>query len=407
FNEFTPWMQELLARAASSSSPTYFVASDHSRLVGGVPSKNPRYLQPRPDLANPRATATAEVASRLYHQVSMTEPFSLPVDVVAAGRRNNIHEGQVPALCCYNPLHYMDLPELFMEFISSMTGKSPSTTGAGSEGAMTKGPFNALPAIFDLNAAFVGFALCGYDGWLSSAGMIGPTVRVDHDISLLIPELFSRMTEKERNAKNLIAEGALEPVSDFEFEGEKILASRLGYRITQRFTIRYFGRIFMHPDVVFPEAMLRPETQDMEQFVDSIRTMVITHTRVARSYIDDGTIAYACPALKALLEIMADGVSEEGWTIDSEPFRALFTAEAVLNSDWYAARLDAKQLLDVRRAEFSLASLDHFMSQPNNAEVVARLHMEERHKEVEGWHDRWASQTYRDYLIGTVGVQPL
>jgi hypothetical protein len=64
---------------------------------------------------------------------------------VAAGRRNNAAEPGVPPLCTYNPLHYMELPELFMEFISSMTGKSPSTTGAGSEGAMTKGPFNACP----------------------------------------------------------------------------------------------------------------------------------------------------------------------------------------------------------------------------------------------------------------------
>ena len=45
----------------------------------------------------------------------------------------------MPPLCSYNPLHYMELPELFMEFISSMTGKSPSTTGAASEGALIKG----------------------------------------------------------------------------------------------------------------------------------------------------------------------------------------------------------------------------------------------------------------------------
>ncbi|MCQ8210454.1 hypothetical protein NPS74_22495, partial [Cutibacterium acnes subsp. acnes] len=85
-------------------------------------------------------------------------------------------EGKIPALCAYNPLHYMELPELFMEFISSMTGKSPSTTGAGSEGALTKAPFNALPAVFDLNSSFLSFVLSGYDGWLSSAGFIGPKV---------------------------------------------------------------------------------------------------------------------------------------------------------------------------------------------------------------------------------------
>ena len=104
----------------------------------------------------------------------MDAPLRLPVDVVAAGRRNNAAEPGVPPLCCYAPLHFMERPELFMEFISSMTGKSPSTTGAGSEGAMTKGPFNALASVVDLNAAFLSFALTGYDGWLSSAGVIGP-----------------------------------------------------------------------------------------------------------------------------------------------------------------------------------------------------------------------------------------
>ena len=87
-----------------------------------------------------------------------------------------------------------------MEFISSMTGKSPSTTGAGSEGALTKGPFNAMPAIVDLNASLLSYALTGYDGWLSAAGYVGPQVRVNHDISMLIPELFSRMTPEERAA---------------------------------------------------------------------------------------------------------------------------------------------------------------------------------------------------------------
>ena len=52
----------------------------------------------------------------------------------------------MPPLAVYNPIHYQELPELFMDFICSLTGKSPSTTGFGSEGALTKGPFNALLA---------------------------------------------------------------------------------------------------------------------------------------------------------------------------------------------------------------------------------------------------------------------
>ncbi len=74
-----------------------------------------------------------------------------------------------------------------MDFICSLTGKSPSTTGAGSEGALTKGPFNALRPTADLNNALVSFILTGYHGFSSSAGYVGPQVRVDHDISLLVP----------------------------------------------------------------------------------------------------------------------------------------------------------------------------------------------------------------------------
>jgi hypothetical protein len=163
------------SRAASGrrrGSPPTSSARRDPRLVNGKPSKNPRYLQVRPTSPNPEATASADdgaaPAPPGLPLASRVRPA--PVDIVAAGRRNNPAEPGVPPLCAYNPLHYMELPELFMEFISSMTGKSPSTTGAGSEGAMTKGPFNALPPIYDLNAAFLSFALTGYDGWLSSPG---------------------------------------------------------------------------------------------------------------------------------------------------------------------------------------------------------------------------------------------
>ena len=83
---------------------------------------------------------------------------------------------------------------------------------------MTKAPFNALPAVYDLNSAFLSFALTGYDGWLSSAGYIGPKVRVDHDISMLVPELFSRMNPDERTAANLIKEGYPDSARKFALE---------------------------------------------------------------------------------------------------------------------------------------------------------------------------------------------
>ncbi len=410
YSEYTEPMRKAIRRAAKNKgdkSPKYFVCSSMSRLVNGVPSKNPRYLQTRPDVANPRATALAKLATNLYRKLDLNQPSPWPVDIVAAGRRNNPPEPGVPALCAYNPMHYMELPELFMEFISSMTGKSPSTTGAGSEGAMTKGPFNMLPTIIDLNAALLSFALTGYDGWLSSAGYIGPNVKVAHDISMLIPELFSRMTPEERDARFLIETGRLERIEDFEHNGRTVRASRLGYRINERFVTTYFGRIFLHPDVVFTEEMLRPELQDIEIFADSVDVIVATHQRVAKMFFDDGTINLACPPLYKLLTIMANGQTQEGWTLDTPEFRKMFDRDEILHSEWYAARLNAKQVEDIRRASNAVVALRSFVRLEVNAEAVERMNLRSRVAEAEDQLAKVSSPEYRKGLIGTVGRQPV
>jgi len=378
-SRFTEPMQELVRRAAAipeATDPreeTYWTSTADPRLVNGAPTKNPRYLQVRPDTAHPEEVALANLSSHLYRDTPLAEPVRHSVDVVAAGRRNNPPEPGVPALCAYNPLHYMELPELFMEFISSMTGKSPSTTGAGSEGAMTKGPFNALPSVIDLNAAFLSFALTGYDGWLSSAGVVGPHVRVDHDISLLVPEVFSRMSDAERCAANLIEEGCLERVEDYEVDGKLILASRLGYRMTEKFASKYFGRIFLHPHVVFTPEMLRPELQDPEMFAESVRTISATHARVAQTYFDDGTVALAVPPVRALLEIMATGHTQDGLTLDDAPFRELFSRDSVLASGWYAERVSALREVELARLERSLGSIDAFTANELHGPTAERL----------------------------------
>src|ERR1035438_8301608 len=114
-----------------------------------------------------------------------------------------------------------------MDYICSLTGKSPSTTGFGSEGALTKGPFNAVLPVIDVNAALVSTILTGYAAFTTSAGHIGPKYRVDHDNSMLVPELWCRMRVNEREPKFLIENGFLEPVKDFEHEEKMVLASRL------------------------------------------------------------------------------------------------------------------------------------------------------------------------------------
>ena len=410
FSQFSAPMQALVRAAATDpSGPAYFVSSAHPRIVDGKPSKNPRYLQLRPDLVDRRSVHLSRMATRLFRRLAPDAPVRTPVDAMVPGRRNNPPEPQarIRALAVFGPVHYLELPELFAEFISSMTGKSPSTTGAGSEGALTKGPFNALPAIIDLNAALVSQVLTGHAAFISAAGYVGPRFQVNHDVSLLVPEVWCRMTAEERAPDFLKAHGYLEKCEDFEFDGRKVLASRLGYRITSKFGRVFLGRLFTHPHSVFTAEMLRPEMQDPAVFADGMDNICATHKRVAQSYFDDGTISMACPPLRALLEIMARGQTEAGHTLESPEVRSLFTREHLLSSDWYAQRLEAKRRGDVALWKRHVSTLSEFCADARNAAVSKRLGLEERLAAARREAERVASPGYLGTLVGTLGTQPL
>mgnify|MGYP000892811522 CR=1 FL=1 len=403
FGQYSEPIQKLFRRHLDAERPDYIVSPAHPRLVDGKPTKNPRYLQTRPDLENPRQRYLAEVGARLYRRLTTDKAMLTPVHAVLPGRRNNPPEGNVRPLCCFNPVHYMELPELFMEFIASITGKSPSTTGAGSEGALTKGPFNALLPIHDLNNAFVSFAVCGYDPFITAAGYVGPHYRVDHDVSLAVPEIWSRMKPAERAAADLLAKGCLEPCADFEHQGAKVLFSRLGYRITARFMEIYGGRIFSTPDKVFTREMLRPEEQDMDIFVDSVANIVEAHQWVAEQYFHDGSIERAVPPLKALLHIMARG-SFEGKTLADPELRGLFTREAVMGSDWYQARLEKRREREVTRHEQLARELETFLSMPEYEDEAKRLAIETRLADVREHMALLETPAYLESIRGTIGA---
>ena len=139
---------------------------------------------------------------RLHRKINPENPVHLPVNAVLPGRRNNPADKKagIRPLSVYNPIHYQEIPELFMDFICSLTGKSPSTTGAGSEGALTKGPFNMLVPTTDLNNALLSYILTEYQGFTSAAGYVGPGKRFDHDISILVPEIWARLEPEDRDA---------------------------------------------------------------------------------------------------------------------------------------------------------------------------------------------------------------
>ena len=406
FDQFTGPMKQFIRAATQSGRPAYFACNTRPRLVDGQPTKNPRYLQTRPDLLNTRESYLAEMGLRLHRRIPPGQPVHTPVNAVLPGRRNNPPDAGVRPLAVYSPIHYMELPELFMEFICSMTGKSPSTTGAGSEGALTKGPFNALPPVFDLNAALVSWLLTGHHGFITAAGWVGPKVRVDHDISLLVPEIWCRMTDQERHPDFLIRNGYLEKCEDIPHDGKTVLASRLGHRITSRFVNTFFGRVFNHPHVVLSEEMLRPELQDMGVFADGMDNIIATQKRVAQFYFADGSIDLACPPLRALLHIMAHD-QFEGKGLEHPEIRALFTRENLLASGWYAERLATRQRLEIQLWQRHQTYLKNFLNKPGHAEEARRLGIGVRLEQARTTLARVRAPEYLRELHGTLGAEPL
>ena len=313
---------------------------------------------------------------------------------------------KIRPLCVYNPLHYQELPELLMDYVCCVTGKSPSTTGAGSEGALSKGPFNAIGATADLNNMLISMILTGYGGFSSAAGYIGPKYRMDHDFSLIVPEMWCRMTPEERDPDYLIKNGFLEKIEDFEYEGRKIPASRLGYRMTKRFSHYFFCRIFDNPTGVFTDEMLRPETQDMAVYVDGIENIAQAMEGSALKYFKDGIIEDACPPLRAVLHCMAYG-HYKGKSIHDPEIRAMFTRETLVKSNWYKQRLLIKQKKETALIERQIPYLEAFLTRPGYEDEVKRLNIAGR---LETARKRLAfvkTDEYVQSLVGTLGADPI
>lgn len=405
FSKFTPPMSDFLTEAHQENSP-FTVSSAHPRIVDGAPSKNPRYLETRVDVINPVRKYIAEIGARFHRKIPLDKPVLHPVNAVMSGRRNNPPDDGIRPLAVYNPIHYQELPELFMDYVSSLTGKSPSTTGAGSEGALTKGPFNALRPTADLNNTLVSFILTGYPGFSSSAGHIGPNVQVDHDISLLIPEIWARLKHHERQPDYLLEHGFLEPLEDFEYEGKQVLASRLGCRISSFFVHGLMGKIFDNPSAVFTLDILKPEVQDLAVYVDGINNIVETQQRVAQQYIDDGSVEDACPPLYALLHIMANG-QFEGKDVHHPDIRALFTRENLLASDWYQERLQTKQQRERLLWKRHINYLKEFSVESQCEESMEQLEVDAKLKIAQAKLGQVQTDEYLQSLVGTIGADPL
>jgi hypothetical protein len=405
FETYSKKMQNMLKNFVSDKSlPSYAVCPSELRTMpNGNLSKNQRYLQNRADISDNLKTHLTNISLMLHKQSDGNiDATAVPVDSILSGRRNNPPENNIKPLCVYSPLHYMELPELFMEYMSSMTGKSPSTTGAGLEGAMTKGPFNCLNSVYDLNNALLSFILTGYSGFLSAAGYVGPNVKVDHDITYLLPEIWCAMTQEEHTPEFLIEHKYLERCENFEHNGKIVQAERLGYRITRKF-VRIFGsRVFSSADSLFTDEMLRPELQDMDIFAESMETILDAHRRAAELVIKSDEIKQAIPPLYALLYITAYG-DFDGMKLQDETFRQMFDYDYVINSDWYLERLKC----------YKNAQIDHLTEGRTRLQGIYEFHdaideesadiIENRLDNLEKELAFVRSPAYLKAIIGTLG----
>ncbi|WP_372745920.1 hypothetical protein [Lutibacter sp.] len=409
YDKYTQPVKDLILSIVNSpNNEEYFSLPSHTRIVDGEPTKNPRYLERNIFIDETEDSYLGEVGVRLYRKIKSEDPVINVVNAVLPGRRNNPVDKKagIRPLAVYNPIHYQEAPELFMDFICSLTGKSPSTTGAGSEGALTKGPFNMLTPTSDLNNALLSHILTESNAFSTAAGYVGGDNKVDHDISLLIPEIWARLEAIDRDPKALIANGSLEKLEDFEYEGKKVLASRLGYRITDNFSWRCLNRLFDEPNAVFNEKMLKPELQGMEDFVDGIANIVEAQQKVALRYFEDGSVNAAIPPLKILLHIMAYG-HFEGKEISDPTLRAYFDRDYVINSDWYKERLKLKQAKDIAFYKKQINYLEEFASHKNNESLVAELNILEQLEKVKSLFNEASSSSYLESLVGTIGADPL
>ncbi len=214
------------------------------------------------------------------------------------------------------------------------------------------------------------------------------------------------MGPEERSPKALIADGMLEPVEDVTHDGETYEASRLGYRITTKFVRTYLARVFDNPSKVFTEDILKPETQDLESYVDGVKQITDAQKKVADRYFTDGGYELACPPLKALLDIMSKG-NHNGITLADPEIRNLFTRESLLSSDWYKRRLVMQKNRTIDHWTAFIKRLETYLETSTHEDVHQELMLQDRLAYAKSELARSQSDDYEASLVGALGADPM
>lgn len=400
FHQFEPMMQEHLHWAPHNGAK-YTVCSAVWREVEKsgkkVRTTNPRFLED-PTLRDHNLIPLEVLEA---HGIDLGQPAI--VDVSVQGLRCNApdHTNNVTPLCALGALHYWDPITVLRHMIVPVTGKSQSTDGnKGNEDACTCGPFDSMPRMFAVEEAFVTMALARTrDGrplstFVVPAAYVGPRHKIDQDWVLHATSLFSILDAGDYDPEYLIREGLFEKLEDFDFLGERIPAHILGYRLTEKGRKILLGKMWVNPEEVVPDDMLRPELQDLRAYAQSHQVMEKTQRdAVTEAYFGESEFEYAnaCPEIQIVLSLMKDG-HWNGKTANDREIQEIFHPEKlrdrVLSSSWYRERLVAQQRRDVERLEFFARELQ------GSNEVGAILAELERVK----------SKGYLESLHGTLGA---
>ncbi len=140
-------MKDLLESVTKRESGYIVCSANSAADRQGITQEPLLAFQDRPDMVRPLNKYVAEMGDAAVPQAEGGPAGAHAGGRGPSGRRNNppgARQGD-PQPRGLSPLHYQELPELFMDFICSLTGKSPSTTAAGSEGAADEGPVQRPP----------------------------------------------------------------------------------------------------------------------------------------------------------------------------------------------------------------------------------------------------------------------
>jgi hypothetical protein len=97
----------------------------------------------------------------------------------------------------------------------------------------------------------------------------------------------------------------------------------------------------------------------------------------------------------------------QGLDASAPKFRALFTRESVIGSDWYQERLKAQQRRDVAHWQHQIQYLEKIVGKASYADIVGKLGLRERLATARFASAAAKAKDYPAKIAGTIGVDPV